>query len=125
MKQLAILLLLVGLRTAVHAAPDAAQLQGIWYIQSMLVDGATVAPDAQHAADVCTFSADMSFSGVIEGVTYGGTYGVDVTNTWITIYATAEVAFRARILSLSADALQVQMIGTNGNVYVLNYDREL
>lgn len=125
MKQLAILLLLVGLHTASYAAPDVTQLQGTWYIQSMVVDGAAVSPDAQHAADTFTFNADMAFSGVIEGVTYGGTYGVDVTETWITIYATADLAFRARILSLTADALQVQMIGTDGNVYVLNYDREL
>ena len=125
MKQLALFILLAGMHVMVSAAPDVTQLQGTWYIESMVVFGAPAEPDALHETDTFTFNPDMSFSGVMESITYNGTYGVDASGTWITMYVTENLAFRAKILSLTADTLQVQMIGSDGNVYVLNYDRTL
>ncbi len=126
MKQLAVFFLLLGLTATAHATPDATQLQGTWYIQSMVVFDTPTAPDAAHAGDMFTFNADMTFTCVLEGTSYTGTsYAVDASGTWITMYVTEHQAYRAKILSLTADALQIQMIGTDGNVYVLNYDRTL
>lgn len=117
-KQLLILLAVLGVAISAKASfsPDGTQLLHTWNLQWVVIAETPMTPDEALEDDMFSFLADNTFTAVIEGVNYTGTYGVDVTNTWITLYISDDHAERYKIISMDATALKVQKFDSEGNI---------
>jgi len=115
MKRFSLLLLLPLFALATAFVADATQLVNTWHLTAVITDGTPGDPPAEMAGDMFVFQADNTFSATINGAGYTGTYSVDPTNTWLTLYITDDLAYRYKIITLEADALTVQTIDASGN----------
>ncbi len=116
-----LILLLTGVFTMANASTDGTQLVQTWHIQ-YVYDGETpVAPAAALAGDMFQFNAGETFSAVINGVAYTGTYALHQDAGWVTMYITDDHAERYKIVELTATTLKVQQFLSDGTIRTLQY----
>lgn len=116
-----LILLLTGIFTVAQAKPDGTEIVQTWHLQ-YVYDGETpVAPVAALAGDMFQFNADASFSAVINGVAYTGTYALHQESSWVTMYITDDHAERYKIVELTATTLKVQQFLSDGTIRTLQY----
>jgi hypothetical protein len=115
---------IVSLSTASHAAtiiPDGTQLIHAWQIQSIEIMGVATTPDATMAGDMLDLNPDNTFTAVIDGNALSGTYGIDPSNTWITLYITADSAMRIKVIMLDGLQMKTDRVDGDGNHTIVTY----
>lgn len=115
---------IVSCSTASYAAtamPDGTQLIHAWQIQSVEIAGVATTPNATMANDMLDLNADNTFTATIDGIALTGTYSIDPSATWITLYITADSAMRIKVIMLDGLQMKTDRVDGDGNHTIVTY----
>ena len=101
--------------------PDGTSLMHAWNIQSVELFAIATTPDETMAGDMLDLNADMTFTAIVDGNALSGTYGIDQSNTWITLYISADNAMRIKVIESDATHIKTTRVDGDGNQTIVTY----